>query len=127
MPKPKPKRPSHPSSTSAAATKAPSSAPPAWPQFRPPLPVTDLNPQLHPATPRVVLVPSFFPRSLCRDYVAHLRTLPLLTTPSRPKRGDAVRVNDRLQVDDAAFAERLWAQTGLREALSETPDVKNLW
>lgn len=128
MPKPKPKpatlsaakRPSN-TPSAPAATKPP--PPPAWPQFKPPLPVADLAPQLHPATPKIALVPSFFPRSLCRDYVAHLRTLPLQTTPSRPKRGDAVRVNDRLQVDDAAFAGRLWEQTGLREALSQSAEL----
>lgn len=38
-----------------------------------------------------------------------------MTTPgARPKKGDAVRVNDRFQVDDGGFAERLWAETGLR-------------
>lgn len=31
-----------------------------------------------------------------------------------PKKGDAVRVNDRFQVDDASFADRLWSETGLK-------------
>ncbi|PFH57969.1 hypothetical protein XA68_14330 [Ophiocordyceps unilateralis] len=100
---------------------------PAWPRFKPPLPVTDLAPQLHPATSMIALIPYFFPRSLCRDFVAFLKTLPLQTTPGRPKRGEAARVNDRFQVDDALFARRLWEQTGLKEALTEVEGVKDMW
>jgi len=37
-----------------------------------------------------------------------------VTTPGKPKKGDAVRVNDRFQVFDEAFAKRLWEETGLR-------------
>lgn len=112
----------------AAATSQPLAAtPPSWPIFKPPLPVVDLSPVLHPATPMIALIPSFFPRSLCRDYVSFLSTLPLQTTPGRPKRGEAVRVNDRFQVDDDHFARRLWEQTGLREALLESEHVKDLW
>ncbi|POR38958.1 Prolyl 4-hydroxylase, alpha subunit [Tolypocladium paradoxum] len=125
---PKPKASSRPSkSPTATPQPAPAVSPPAWPQFKPPLPVVDLAPELHPATPKIALVPCFFPRSLCRDYVAFLKTLPLQTTPSRPKRGDAVRVNDRFQIDDPAFARRLWEQTGLKEALLESEHVKDLW
>ena len=38
-----------------------------------------------------------------------------MTTPGKPKKGDAVRVNDRFQIDDPGFANRLWLQTGLKE------------
>ena len=38
-----------------------------------------------------------------------------MTTPSRPKKGDAVRVNDRFQIEDASFAKDLWERTGLAE------------
>ncbi|KAK4080499.1 hypothetical protein Trihar35433_1604 [Trichoderma harzianum] len=85
---------SKPSKSSAPAQAAPP-PPPSWPVFKPPLPVVELYPELHPATSNIVLLSSFFPRSLCRDYVAFLKTLPLQTTPSRPKKGEAVRVNDR--------------------------------
>lgn len=99
-----------------AAAKANAGSPPAWPAFRPALPVADLA--VEAVIPeQVVVVRTFFPRSLCREYVGFLRELPLTTTPGRPRRGEAVRVNDRFQVDDAAFAARLWAETGLREAL----------
>lgn len=76
----------------------------------------------------IALVANFFPKSLCRDYVAFLRTLPMQTTPGRPKRGEAVRVNDRFQVHDPAFANRLWDQTGLRDAIvADNPHLQHLW
>ena len=129
MPKPKSTKPTKPAKPSKAppAAPLPPPTPPSWPVFKPPLPVVDLAPELHPLTPRIALIPSFFPRSLCRDYVAFLKTLPLQTTPGRPKRGEAVRVNDRFQIDDAAFATRLWEQTGLKEALLEGEHVRDLW
>lgn len=109
-----------PTATPAAA------APPSWPKFKPPLPVVDLTPVPHPRTDKIVTIDAFFPKSLCRDYVAFLQTLDLQTTPGRPKRGDAVRVNDRFQVQDGLFAGALWEKTGLREALMGE-DVKELW
>ncbi|EGX94991.1 Prolyl 4-hydroxylase, alpha subunit [Cordyceps militaris CM01] len=105
---------------------APPPPPPAWPPFKPPLPVVDLLPTPHPRSAKVVTLDGFFPRSLCRAYVSFLSTLALQTTPGTPRRGDAVRVNDRLQVRDAAFADALWARTGLREALLRD-DVVHLW
>lgn len=57
----------------------------------------------------------FWTAALCRDYVAFLKGLPLTTTPGKPKKGEALRVNDRFQVQDEAFANRLWIETGLRE------------
>ncbi|KAL1901225.1 hypothetical protein Cpir12675_000591 [Ceratocystis pirilliformis] len=106
---------------------APTATPLSWPPFKPALPVAPLTPEPLTEFPRkVVLLRNFFPRSLCRDYVSFLRGLPLVTTPGRPKRGDAARVNDRFQVQDAAFAQRLWEETGLQEALREE-GVKGLW
>lgn len=43
-----------------------------------------------------------------------------MTTPGKPKKGDAVRVNDRVQIVDPAFANRLWIETGLRELVNGT-------
>lgn len=108
-----------PSSTPAAVE------PPSWPAFKPPLPLTDLQPESL-LDDRVVLIRNFWPKSLCRDYASFLRTLPLTTTPGQPKRGDAVRVNDRFQVHDQAFANRLWLETGLRDVLMGD-DWKALW
>lgn len=45
-----------------------------------------------------------------------------MTTPGKPKKGDAVRVNDRFQVVDEKFAERLWVETGLRELVCGNGD-----
>lgn len=98
---------------------------PAWPAFKPSLPLLDLQPEPMLAS-RVVLIRNFWPKSLCRDYVTFLQTLPLTTTPGKPKRGDAVRVNDRFQVQDQAFADRLWLQTGLKTVL-EGEEWKSLW
>jgi hypothetical protein len=116
---------------SRAAAPPPTTAPditattPSWPPFKPSLPVVDLT--LDPLVKdKVVVLRSFFPRSLCKDYVSFLKELPLITTPGKPKRGDAVRVNDRYQIDDAKFAHRLWTETGLKEALAGK-DVAQLW
>lgn len=103
-----------PSGAGQATTAA--SAPPAWPVFKPPLPITDLAPETL-LDRRVALIRNFWPKSLCRDYVSFLRGLPLTTTPGKPKRGMAARVNDRFQVQDQRFADRLWMETGLREVL----------
>ncbi|KAL8387333.1 hypothetical protein RB595_009981 [Gaeumannomyces hyphopodioides] len=109
-------------SAKAATSTAPpppaaAAPPPSWPPFRPSLPVVDPL-AFEPVVPAKVLVArSFFPRSLCRTYVDFLASLPLATTPARPKKGEAVRQNDRFQVHDPAFASRLWRDTGLRDAL----------
>jgi hypothetical protein len=64
---------------------------PSWPAFKPPLPVVELSVEsLVPE--KVVVLHNFFPKSLCKDYVSFLQTLPLTTTPGKPKRGEAVRV-----------------------------------
>ncbi|CAJ2504522.1 Uu.00g119160.m01.CDS01 [Anthostomella pinea] len=115
---------SQPASTPPAAT----AKPPSWPPFRPALPVTQL--EFDAPVPgfqdQIVLLHNFFPKSLCRDYVTFLKDLPLTTTPGRPKRGEATRVNDRFQIHDPAFSQRLWLQTGLKEAVLEE-SVKHLW
>ncbi|KAL2198659.1 hypothetical protein P885DRAFT_67817 [Corynascus similis CBS 632.67] len=110
---------------STPASNTTTTARPSWPPFRPPLPVVDLTFESL-VEDKVVVLRSFFPRSLCRDYVSFLRELPLVTTPGKPKRGEAVRVNDRFQIDDANFANRLWTETGLKEVLTG-PDVSHLW
>ncbi|PNH27904.1 hypothetical protein VD0002_g255 [Verticillium dahliae] len=116
------------SSASTAATASSNAPPPAWPPFKPALPVTDLLPEpLEQCPDKVVLLPNFWPKSLCNTFVAFLRGLALETTPGgRPKRNMAARVNDRFQVDDPAFARRLWLGTGLRDAL-QREDVRALW
>jgi hypothetical protein len=85
---------------------------PDWPLFQPLLPTSDLHlEELVPS--QIVLIRNFWTPSLCKRYVQFLSSLPLVTTPGKPKRGEAVRVNDRFQVDDSNFAARLWNETGL--------------
>lgn len=120
MPKPKSKPPKQPKSQSAP-TAPPTAGPPSWPPIKP-LP---LHAEPHPSAPdKILLVPNFLPPSLCRTYLSFVRGLPLATTPGKPKRGDAVRVNDRFQVDDAAFAGRLFEV--LRGVLRD-PQFVHLW
>ena len=107
-----------------AAPKAgpPLTQPPSWPPIKQHLP---LHAEPHPSAPdKILLVPNFLPPSLCRTYLSFVRGLPLTTTPGRPKRGDAVRVNDRFQVDDAAFAGRLY---GVLRGVLEDPQFAHLW
>lgn len=102
-----------------------STAPPSWPAFRPPLPVADL--ELETVAPaKIVVTRNFWPKSLCRNYVSFLKELPLTTTPGKPKRGEAVRVNDRFQVDDFEFAARLWTETGLGDLVNREEHLP-LW
>ena len=100
----------------------------SWPPFKPKLPVAQLvlDAPVPTFQDQIVLLRHFWPKSLCRDYLAFLASLPLTTTPGRPKRGEAVRVNDRFQIQDAQFAQRLWLQTGLKDAILEE-FAKNLW
>lgn len=89
---------------------------PDWPLLQPLLPASDLT--LEELVPdQIVLIRNLWTSRLCKDYVSFLSTLPLTTTPGKPKKGEAVRVNDRFQIDDPAFAERLWSGTGLSELI----------
>jgi hypothetical protein len=97
-------------------SKPQAAPPPNWPAFKPLVPTCDLS--LSPVVPsQIVVVRKFWTAALCRDYVAFLKGLPLTTTPGKPKKGEALRVNDRFQVLDEAFANRLWIETGLRELI----------
>jgi hypothetical protein len=105
---------------------------PNWPVFQPLLSSLDLT--LEQTVPdQIVTIHNFWTSTLCKNYVSFLSSLSFTTTPGKPKRGDAVRVNDRFQVDDAAFAERLWSQTALKElATGESAGIteeerKQLW
>lgn len=110
----------------AAEPATPAAPPPSWPSFKPALPVTDLDIETL-VEAKVVVFRSFWPKNLCRDYVSFLKTLPLVTTPGKPKRGDAVRVNDRFQIQDPGFADRLWLETGLKEAILEKSVADKWW
>ncbi|KAH8918032.1 hypothetical protein BT69DRAFT_1268296 [Atractiella rhizophila] len=94
-----------------AASPALEAVPPDWPAIKSfgHLEANVLLPQ------QIVTILSLFSSSLCKTYIAFLSTLPFTTTPVRPKRGEAVRFNDRFQVDDETFARRLWEDSGLKE------------
>ncbi|KAK4963452.1 hypothetical protein LTR10_001081 [Elasticomyces elasticus] len=96
-------------------------APPSWPPLQPLVPAADLTfTSLLPD--QVLTIPRLWTAALCKTYVSFLATLPLVTTPGKPKKGNAVRVNDRYQIDDPAFAERLWSGTALKQ-LVEHPTI----
>ena len=90
---------------------------PKWPALQPLVPTSDLALETV-LEDQIVVIRNLFTSVLCRDYVSFLSSLPLTTTPGHPKKGDAVRVNDRIQFDDYAFAERLWASTGLKDLVT---------
>ncbi|KAL4741590.1 hypothetical protein BDV11DRAFT_182511 [Aspergillus similis] len=96
--------------------------PPNWPPLRPLVPSSDLC--LDPLLPdQIYLIRNFLPASLCKTYVSFLASLPLTTTPGKPKKGDAVRVNDRFQIQDATFAENLWRGTALKELVTNPAPI----
>lgn len=111
--------------TKATQKPAPPTPTPNWPAFAPLIPESDLS--LQETFPsQIVTIPSFFTAALCKTYVSFLSSLPLATTPGKPKRGDAVRVNDRFQIDDPAFAERLWSGTSLKNLVLGTAENDGL-
>lgn len=102
---------------SAKTSAANKTSKPKWPAISPVLPAEDLEPvQLW--QDQIIIIPKLWTASLCKTYVSFLSTLPLTTTPGKPRRGEAVRVNDRFQVEDADFAARLWSETALRNIVS---------
>ncbi|KAN0073086.1 hypothetical protein V8E54_009200 [Elaphomyces granulatus] len=101
---------------------------PNWPPLRPLIPASDLS--LEPLLDdQIYLIRSFFTSSLCKTYVSFLSSLPLITTTAagKPKKGEAVRVNDRFQIHDADFAESLWSSTALKQLLLNDNGMAALW
>ncbi|PYH87946.1 hypothetical protein BO71DRAFT_404219 [Aspergillus ellipticus CBS 707.79] len=119
-----PKKPSSKQQPPPTSTPKPSSLNPNWPPLRPLVPSTSLT--LDPLLPdQIYLIRNFFPSALCKTYAAFLASLPLTTTPGKPKKGDAVRVNDRFQIQDVGFAEMLWSQTALSELVMHPGGVSD--
>ena len=98
--------------TDAALLKA--RVPPNWPPIASLIPAEDLYLETL-LEDQILTISKFWTSSLCKTYVNFLSTLPFATTPSKPKRGEAVRVNDRFQLDDPDFAEQLWSRTALKQ------------
>ncbi|KGO77843.1 Prolyl 4-hydroxylase, alpha subunit [Penicillium italicum] len=95
----------------------PKTTTPNWPPLRPLLPAADLT--LTPLlTDQIYLIRNFLSGTLCKTYTSFLASLPLTTTPGTPKKDEALRVNDRFQIDDARFAEMLWSTTALKELVT---------
>lgn len=122
------------SKTLPSSKKQVTPPPPKWPALRPLVPASNLRIETL-LEDQIVVIRNFFTPSLCKNYVSFLSSLPLVTTPGQPKKGDAVRVNDRFQVDDPTFAEQLWRATGLHDVVnrvhtgngSNHQDPKQIW
>ncbi|CBY01278.1 hypothetical protein IAQ61_003099, partial [Plenodomus lingam] len=114
------------STSKPTAPAPPAATPPNWPAFTPLIPEPDLA--LHDLLPgQILTIPHLWTASLCKTYVSFLASLPLTTTPGKPKKGDAVRVNDRFQAHDPVFAERLWHETALKTLVSGRGEEGDLW
>lgn len=113
-PKPKSQKPKPTLQSNNNTSKTNEPPKPNWPPLRPVLPAADLTltPLLY---DQIYLINNFLTSTLCKTLVSFLSSLPLSTTPGKPKRGDAVRVNDRFQIEDRRFAETLWEGTALKD------------
>ncbi|KAJ5104008.1 hypothetical protein N7532_004537 [Penicillium argentinense] len=111
---------------STPPSRTPQPAVPNWPPLRPLLPAADLT--LTPlVADQICLIRNFLPSSLCKTYASFLASLPLTTTPGKPKKDEAVRVNDRFQVEDARFAEMVWSGTALKELVTTRFDEEDAY
>ena len=93
------------------------SPPPNWPPLRPLIPTSDLT--LTVLVPsQIILFRNLFTSTLCRSLISFASTLAFETTPGVPKKGDAMRINDRFLVEDPTFARALWEKTALKALIS---------
>ena len=92
---------------------------PSWPTLEPLLPKVDLTVDIL-LEDQIIIIRKFFTSTLCSKLVSFLSSLPLTTTSATPKRGEALRVNDRIHFDDYDFAKQLWQTTGLDLLLDES-------
>lgn len=91
----------------------PNPSTPNWPALDPLVPTDDLSMDTV-LDNQILVIRNLFTSTLCKNYVAFLSSLPLTTTPGKPKRGEATRVNDRFQIQDASFANMLWERSALQ-------------
>lgn len=111
-------KPSNNKKTQPSSVESASGAkPPNWPPLQPLLSSSDLSLTTL-LKDQILVIPQLWTSTLCKSYVGFLSTLPLVTTPGQPKKGNAVRVNDRYQIDDPRFAEQLWSNTALQELVT---------
>lgn len=105
--------------SSSLPASVPRAVTPNWPPLQPLIPSVDLNLKTR-LKDQVLTIPQLWTSALCKSYVGFLSTLPLATTPGKPKKGNAVRVNDRFQIEDSRFAEQLWSSTALQDLVTNT-------
>jgi len=106
-------------------TSAAKNHPPNWPQLKPVLAASDLAIE-ETLQDQILVVPNLFTAALCKTYVTFLSGLTLTTTPGKPRRGEAARVNDRFQVEDPAFAQRLWEGSAIKDLVASYED-QSIW
>lgn len=90
-----------------------SSSLPDWPLLQPLIPAADLALETL-LQDQIIVIRNLFTSTLCEKYVSFLSSLSLITSPAQPKEENALRVNDRIQFNDPAFAEQLWNSTALK-------------
>ena len=105
------------------AVKQPDNLKPKWPVLAPLVPSCDLHLQTV-LDGQIITIKNLFTAALSRQFVTFLSKLPLITTLGIPKRGEALRVNDRFQVQDPDFAEALYSSTALKQLME---DSSNDW
>lgn len=120
-----PKSKSRAKSTASGVVSTEKSTLPEWPPLKPVLPASYLAIE-ETLKDQILVIPNLFASNLCKSYVSFLSTLPLVTTPGKPKRGEATRVNDRFQVHDPSFAAKLWKETALRDLVGSFED-QTVW
>jgi hypothetical protein len=121
-----PKKPPPKKQTAVIAT--PKSTLLSWPPLKPLFPPSDLELQTV-LDSQILIIPRLFTPTLCKTYLTFLQnSVSPTTTPGKPKRGEAVRVNDRFQITDEVFAKTLWEQSGLKEVIErEGEDGRAMW
>lgn len=121
-----PKAKSKTTATTTKSTPAPTKPQaPDWPSLKTKIPPETLHIETLLAD-QILIIRNLLPSKLCCTLTTFLSTLPLTTTPGIPKRGEAVRVNDRFQIHDPLFAEQLWSSTALSHLVSTYSDP-SIW
>ena len=90
-----------------------------WPPLRPLVPRSDLSLDILLAN-QIVVIRNLFTSTLSKSLVSFLSNLDLITTPAKPRSGEALRVNDRLEVNDNAFAQTLWRMSALEDLIRQS-------
>ncbi|GAB5591722.1 hypothetical protein Unana1_06622 [Umbelopsis nana] len=94
-------------------------APSKWPKL---FPKADLQVEELLAG-QIYTIPDFFTVKECDSLVAYIENnIQLQTTPAIPKRGEALRSNDRVSLTDATFASLLWSM-GIEGVTQSTASI----